>query len=81
MLTRRTVVPITPSTKKKVAYFQRKVKGNTAQLGERFFVKSRFEKRGNTVCTRKGYAASVSQLALATAALYFPFSEPKAGSK
>ena len=44
MLTRRTVVPITPSTKKKVAYIQRKVKGNTAQLGERFFVKSRFEK-------------------------------------
>lgn len=44
MLTRRTVVQITPSTKKKVAYFQRKVKGNTAQFGERFFVKSRFEK-------------------------------------
>ena len=44
MVTRRTVVPITPSTKKKVAYFQRKVKGNTAQLGKRFLVKSRFEK-------------------------------------
>ena len=27
------------------------------------------------MCTRKGYAASVSQLTLATAALYFPLLE------
>ena len=27
------------------------------------------------MCTRKGYAASVSQLALATATLYFPLSK------
>ena len=33
------------------------------------------------MCTRKGYAASVSQLALATAALYFPFFKPQPGSK
>ena len=29
--------------------------------GERFFVKTRFGKRRNTLCTRKGYAASVGQ--------------------
>ena len=28
------------------------------------------------MCARKGYAASVSQLALATAALYFPLLKP-----
>ncbi len=33
------------------------------------------------MCTRKGYAASVSQLALATAALYFPFFKAQPGSK
>ena len=33
------------------------------------------------MCTRKGYAASVSQLALATAALYFPFFKPQSGGK
>ena len=33
------------------------------------------------MCTRKGYAASVSQLALATAALYFPFFKPQTGGK
>jgi len=27
------------------------------------------------LCTRKGYATSVSQLSLATAVLYFPLSE------
>ena len=41
-------------------------------VGERFFVQSRYQKRRNTVCTRKGYAASVSRLVPATAALYFP---------
>ena len=40
---------------------------------ERFCSKIKFGKRRNTVCTRKGYAASVSQLALATAALSFKF--------
>ena len=49
--------------------------------GERFCFQARFRKRGNTVCTRKGYAASVSLLAQATAALYFPFFEPQSGSK
>ena len=33
------------------------------------------------MCTRKGYAASVSQLTLATAALYFPFFKPQTGGK
>ena len=35
----------------------------------------------NTLCTRKGYAASVSQLPLATAALYFPFFILRHGDK
>ena len=48
-------------------------------VSERFFGQSRYRKRRNTVCTRKGYAASVSQLTLATAAQYFPFSIPKSG--
>ena len=50
-------------------------------LRQDFCPNSKFGKRRNTVCTRKGYAASVSQLALATAALYFPFSIPKSGRK
>ena len=33
------------------------------------------------MCTRKGYATSVSQLALATAVLYFPLSIPQPGDK
>jgi len=33
------------------------------------------------LCTRKGYAASVSRLMPATTALYFPFSIPKSGRK
>ena len=37
---------------------------------ERFCSQARFGKGRNTVCTRKEYAASVSQLTLATAALY-----------
>ena len=40
-------------------------------LSERFRPKIKFEQRRNTLCTRKGYAASVSQLTLATAVLYF----------
>ena len=44
-------------------------------LSQNFCPNSKFRKWRNTVCTRKGYAASVSQLVLATAALYFPFSE------
>ena len=48
-------------------------------VSERFSVQSRYRKRRNTVCTRKGYAASVSRLTPATAALYFPFSIPKSG--
>ena len=43
---------------------------------ERFFSSRRVQKRRNTLCTRKGYAASVSQLVLATAALYFPVLKP-----
>ena len=33
------------------------------------------------MCTRKGYAASVSRLTSSTATLYFPFSIPKSGRK
>ena len=50
-------------------------------VSERFFGQSRHRKRRNTLCTRKGYAASVSRLTSATAALYFPFSIPKSGRK
>ena len=50
-------------------------------VSERFFGQSRHRKRRNTVCTRKGYAASVSRLMPATAALYFPFPMPKSGRK
>ena len=49
--------------------------------GERFCFQARYGKRGNTLCTRKGYAASVSLLAQATAALYFPLFIPQSGSK
>ena len=35
---------------------------SASRFGERFFAKPRFEKRRNTVCTRKGYAASVRLL-------------------
>ena len=45
----------------------------TRRLSQDFCPNSKFGKRRNTACTRKGYAASVSQLALATAALYFSF--------
>ena len=48
---------------------------------ERFCSRARYGKRGNTACTRKEYAASVSQLALATAALYFPFFVPQTEGK
>ena len=50
-------------------------------LRQDFCPNSKFGKRRNTVCTRKGYAASVSRLMPATAALYFPFSIPKSGRK
>ena len=35
---------------------------SVSRFGERFFAKARFEKRRNTVCTRKGHAASVRLL-------------------
>ena len=35
---------------------------SASRFGERFFVKPRFEKRRNTLCTRKGHAASVRLL-------------------
>ena len=50
-------------------------------VSERLFGQLRYRKRRNTVCTRKGYAASVSRLTPATAALYFPFLVPKSGRK
>ena len=50
-------------------------------VSERFFGQSRYRKGWNTLCTRKGYAASVSRLTPTTAALYFPFSVPKSGRK
>ena len=59
--------------------------GSNAQFGKSlsqdFCRNSRFGKRRNTVCTRKGYAASVSQLVPATAALYFSFFKLKKWGK
>ncbi len=49
--------------------------------GERFCFRAMYGKRGNAFVYRKGYAASVSQLSPATAALYFPFFVPQTGSK
>ena len=46
-----------------------------------FWLNSKFGKRRNTLCTRKGYAASVSQLTLATAAQYFSFFKLKKWGK
>ena len=48
---------------------------------ERFFDRSKHQKQRNTGCTRKGYAASVSQLTLATAAQYFLLLMLKSGQK
>ena len=48
---------------------------------EEFCFQARAGKWRNTLCTRKGYAASVSQLTLATAALYFPLFSPQHGGK
>ena len=57
-------------------FFSRATPHNSARsISQNFCPNSEFQKWWNTVCTRKGYAASVSQLALATAAQYFPFSE------
>ena len=53
----------------------------TRRLSRDFCPNSKFGKRRNTVCTRKGYAASVSQLALATAAQYFSFFKLKKWGK
>ena len=53
----------------------------TRRLSQDFYLNSKFEKWRNTVCTRQGYAASVSQLTLATAALYFPFFKLKKWGK
>ena len=53
----------------------------TRRLSQDFCFNSKFEKRRNSVYTRKGYAASVSQLALATAALYFSFFKLKKWGK
>ena len=53
----------------------------TRRLSQDFYLNSKFEKWRNTVCTRKGYATSVSQLALATAVLYFPFFKLKKWGK
>ena len=39
---------------------------------ERFFARSKHQKQRNTGCTRKGYAASVSQLPLAYGCAIFP---------
>ena len=45
--------------------------------GERFFVKTRFEKRRNTVCTREGYARIRMAPLSPTAATYFLFFKPQ----
>ena len=44
--------------------------------GERFFVKTRFEKRRNTVCTREVYARIRMAPLSPTAATYFSFFKP-----
>ena len=44
--------------------------------GERFFVKTRFEKRRNTVCTREGHARIRMAPLSPTAATYFSFFKP-----
>ena len=54
---------------------------STRADSERFCSQARFGKRGNTLCTRKGYAASVSRLVPATAALYCPFSNRRLRTK
>ena len=51
------------------------------RLSQDFCSNSKFGKWRNTVCTRKGHAASVSQLVLATAAQYFPFFKLKKWGK
>ena len=53
----------------------------TRRLSQDFCPNSKFGKRRNTVCTCKGYAASVSQLVLATAAQYFSFFKLKKWGK
>ena len=70
----------TPATLKNLPHFLQQVFSfkatphNSARgISERFCPKIKFGKRRHTLCTRKGYAVSVSQLALATAALYFKF--------
>ena len=68
--------------KKEAFGFPKEALMKSARAGsERFCSQARFGKWRNTLCTRKGYAASVSQLALATAALYFPFFKPQTGGK
>ncbi len=65
-----------------VVFCVRAAPHNSARsLRQDFCPNSKFGKRRNTVCTRKGYAASVSQLALATAALYFSFFKLKKWGK
>ena len=62
-------------------FFKEALIQSARAVSKRFFTRRRFQKRRNTVCTRKGYAASVSQLALATAALYFPLWKPHGWGK
>ena len=62
-------------------FFQAAPHNSARSLRQDFCPNSKFGKRRNTVCTRKGYAASVSQLAPATAAQYFPILIPKSGQK
>ena len=53
----------------------------TRRLSQYFCSNSKSPKWRNTVCARKGYAASVSQLVLATAAQYFSFFKLKKWGK
>ena len=70
-----------PSSAERAGSVQAAPHNSARSLRQDFCSNSKFGKRRNTVCTRKGYAASVSQLALATAALYFSFFKLKKWGK
>ena len=61
----------------KCAAFREALIKSVAVDGERFFVKARFEKRRNTVCTRKGHARIRMAPLSPTAATYFSFFKPQ----
>ena len=82
-LTPRLVRPCyKPAAHTRTIFCFRESLNKSARAGsEGFCSQARDGKWRNTLCTRKGYAASVSQLMLATAAQYFPFFIPRHGDK